>query len=133
MIKTLDLLKENQINSIPQDETLVTFAYNILPKEERLDFQQKSLDIYNHVRAFNPWPVTHFTIDDLKIKVYEIEIIEMAERYRHFTPGEVVDIVKGDVYVKTLDGVIKIKTIQPAGKNVMPMNAFMNGFQSHTS
>ena len=128
LLQTLNQVKENKINPISQDETKVTFAWNIKPEEEQLDFNKNSLEIYNHVRAFNPWPVAHFTIDNTKIKVYEVSMIVInSDKYDSFLPGTVVDIIKGDVYVKTLDGVILIKLIQPAGKNVMEMRAFMNG------
>lgn len=128
LIEALILVEQDKVISISQNEDQVTFAWNIKPEEERLDFNQKSLDIYNHVRAFNPWPTAHFVIDDLKIKVFDISIVhEYPKQYEEFHPGQVVDIIKGNVYIKTLDGVVIIQTIQPAGKNVMSMKDFMNG------
>lgn len=128
LIEALDLVEQNKVVSIPQNEEQVTFAWNIKPEEELLDFNRKSIDIYNHVRAFNPWPTAHLIIDSLKIKVFDIAVVnELLNQYEQFQPGQVVDVIKGNVYIRTLDGVIMIQKIQPAGKNVMLMKEFMNG------
>lgn len=128
LLETLELIRQDKLKPTVQDESLVTFAWNIKPEEERLDFNKKSLEIYNHVRGFNPWPVAHFTIDSTKIKVLEVSVIEdKSKQYDLIAPGTIADIIKGDVFVKTLDGIIQLKLIQPAGKNVMDMRAFMNG------
>lgn len=128
LIETLDLVEQNKVVAIPQNEEQVTFAWNIKPEEELLDFNRKSIDIYNHVRAFNPWPTAHLIIDSLKIKVFDIAVVnELLNQYEQFQPGQVVDVIKGNVYIRTLDGVIMIQKIQPAGKNVMLMKEFMNG------
>lgn len=128
LIEALDLVEQNKVVAIPQNEEQVTFAWNIKPEEELLDFNRKSIDIYNHVRAFNPWPTAHLIIDSLKIKVFDIAVVnELLKQYEQFQPGQVVDVIKGNVYIRTLDGVIMIQKIQPAGKNVMLMKEFMNG------
>lgn len=128
LIEALDLVEQNKVVAIPQNEEQVTFAWNIKPEEEFLDFNRKSIDIYNHVRAFNPWPTAHLIIDSLKIKVFDIAVVnELLNQYEQFQPGQVVDVIKGNVYIRTLDGVIMIQKIQPAGKNVMLMKEFMNG------
>jgi methionyl-tRNA formyltransferase len=54
-------------------------------------------------------------------------IEDKSKQYDLIAPGTIADIIKGDVFVKTLDGIIQLKLIQPAGKNVMDMRAFMNG------
>lgn len=128
LLETLDLIQYNKIKSIPQDESLVSFAWTIKPEEEKLDFTQTTEQIYNHVRAFNPWPVAHLEIEGLKMKVYEVQIAkEMKSQYDDIPIGAVADIIKGEVYIKVKNGCIILKTVQPSGRNIMDIKAFMNG------
>lgn len=128
LLETLDLIQNNKIKSFPQDESLVSFAWTIKPEEEKLDFTQTTEQIYNHVRAFNPWPVAHLEIEGLKMKVYEVQIAkEMKSQYDDIPIGAVADIIKGEVYIKVKNGCIILKTVQPSGRNIMDIKAFMNG------
>lgn len=128
LLETLAFIENNSIQSYPQDETQVTFAWNIKPEDELLDFTKSTLEVYNHVRAYNPWPVTHFVVNGLKIKVFEVAIANLPlETYSNILPGEVADIIKNEVYIRVKDGFIQLKMIQPSGKNVMDIKAFMNG------
>jgi len=128
LLDTLDQLQKNLIKSFPQDESKVSFAWNIKPEEELIDFSKTTREVYNHVRAYNPWPVTHFVVDGLKIKVFEVAIANISsETYVKVLPGEVADIIKSEVYIRVKDGIIVLKTIQPSGKNAMDIKAFMNG------
>jgi methionyl-tRNA formyltransferase len=128
LLETLSLIQENKIKSYPQDESLVSFAWTIKPEEELLDFTQTAEAVYNHVRAFNPWPVAHLEIDGLKIKVYEVSIAHMQDnQYREIPIGAVADIIKGEVYIKVKNGFIILKTVQPSGRNMMDIKSYMNG------
>ena len=108
----------------PQDLSQVTFAYNIKPEEERIDFNKPAKEIYNHVRAFNPWPVTYFKIDGQKIKVYEAtyENSNVSD-----TPGEIIKADKQGFLIQTKDGLIIPLDLQLQGKKRMNIKDFMNG------
>lgn len=128
LLETLDLIQKGQIKSYPQDESKVSFAYTIKPEEELLDFTQSAEAVYNHVRAFNPWPVAHLQVDDFKMKVYEVSIASNQQnQYSHIQVGSVADIIKGEVYIKVKNGCIILKTVQPSGRNIMDIKSYMNG------
>ncbi len=112
------------ITPVKQDISKVTFAKNITPEEERINFNLTAKEIFNHVRGFNPWPLTYCLIDDLKLKLYEVDYIEKNISDK---PGEIVEISKKDVYVQTKDGLILLKNIQLQGKKQMDIKDFMNG------
>lgn len=122
LLQTLKNIK----NIVPQKQDIskVTFAYNIKPEEERIDFSKTAKEVYNHVRGFNPWPLTYCMIDGLKIKLFEVEFSEenLSEHV-----GEVVRVNKSAVYVQTKDGLISLKDIQLQGKKRMLIRDFMNG------
>lgn len=124
-----DLLIETLINidsieAKKQDVSKVTFAYNIRPEEERIDFNKTAREVFNHVRGFYPWPLTYCVIDDLKVKIYEVEVSN--QNYSKNT-GEIVQIDKFGVYVQTANGTVLLKDIQLQGKKRMLIRDFMNG------
>ncbi len=122
LIETLD--KIDQIIPVKQDVNKVTFAYNIKPEEEKISFELPAIDIRNHVRGFNPWPLTYCVIDGLKLKLYEVEAVKDN---LNKNIGEVVKINKNGVYIQTLNGLIILKEVQLQGKKRMKINDFMNG------
>ena len=107
-----------------QEEALVTFAYNIKPYEEKLDFHLTAQAVRNHVRGFYPWPGTYFTIDQRVIKVYDVDAIpENLSK----TIGEVVKADHLSLWIQTSDGIISLKDVQLQGKKRMKIRDFMNG------
>lgn len=121
----LDVLEDiDDIIPVRQDESKITFARNIKAQEERIDFSLTAEAIRNHVRGFYPWPLTYFMIDNLKVKVFEVEIVDGNET-KH--PGEIIDINKRGVIVQTGKRAILLLDLQLQGKNRMKINDFMNG------
>lgn len=122
LLKTLSDI--DNIKPVPQEVNQVTYAWNIKPKEEHLDFNQEARAIYNHIRAFNPWPLTYAQIDGQKLKFYEA--IYRQENFSE-TAGEIVSVHKKGIAIQTKNGVLIPKVIQLEGKKKMDIDAFMNG------
>ena len=128
LLDTLVKVEEGTIIAQNQDESGVTFAWNIKPEEEHIDFDRTAREVFNHVRAFYPWPITYFTIDGQTFKLHEVGIVSIPEGpYIDARPGEIVSMAKGEVLIKVKDGIVALKTIQPAGRTPMDVKAFMNG------
>lgn len=126
LLKTLPLVFENKIIPQKQDLNEVTFAYNILPAEEKIDFNQSARRIFNHVRAFHPKPLCYAVIDGLKLKILKIEDID-SNLYMNKENGEIVFSSREKVYIKAEKGLVSLKKVQLQGKNVMDISDFMNG------
>lgn len=122
LLETINKLKN--ITPTPQDEKLVTFAYNIKPEEEQIDFNTSAKEIFCHVRAFNPWPVTYFKIDGQKVRLFSVEY---ESRNCSNIPGEIVEMDKHGCSIQTRDGLIKPLDLQLQGKKRMNIKDFMNG------
>lgn len=52
-----DLAKNAVLPSVPQDESLVTYAHKLEKSEAAIDWQKSAVEISRQVRAFNPFPV----------------------------------------------------------------------------
>ncbi len=124
LLETIAKMEKGLVTPTPQNPEEVTYAWNIKREEEKIDFTLSAKSIFDHVRAFNPWPLTYATINGQKIKIYAVEHIEenLSEK-----PGEIVKVDKDDVYVQTGNGLIIIKELQLAGKKKMDIISFLNG------
>jgi methionyl-tRNA formyltransferase len=133
LMETLPSVFAQTISSVSQDESLISFAFNIKPEAERIDFHRSMKQIRDHIRAFHPWPSTHAVLDGQAIKILEVEAVPaVLAHYQGAKDGEIVKIVKNEVYVKVADGLIRLVTIQPAGRKPMSVKDYMNGLGKAT-
>lgn len=129
LIKTLPDIINGTAPRIKQDESLVTYAYNIKRAEEHLDFNQPSQSIYNHVRGLNPWPLANFILNDQEYKVLDcfFEKKQVTE-----VPGTIVELNKTTIGIAAQDGIVYITKLKPFGKKVMSVQEYLNGLGTKT-
>ena len=121
--ETLPLILDQKANRVVQDESQVTFAYNLKPEDEILDFNQTVDQIDCHLRSLLSQPGGSIFVNKTRIKVYEIA---KSDIIMDGVPGEILSDKKR-FYVKAKDGVIELLKIQPENKKVMLARDFLNG------
>lgn len=110
--------------SHPQDESQVSFAYNITSKEEFVHFDRPLLEIYNQIRGLHPWPVAHASFEGKKVKLYKARMLNEAIQ----TPsGTVLGLMDQGLAISTQDGVLLIDELQIEGKKRMSAQVFYQG------
>jgi methionyl-tRNA formyltransferase len=125
LAETLPLLFDDTITPVPQDTELVTIAPKITKDDELIDWNNQTIDVYNHIRALNPVPGAYTVINDKEFKIFEVDyqILESTE-----SPGTITNITKDNFSITTADGHIIIKTLQLSGKNKTDAKTFINGY-----
>ena len=125
-----DLLKETlpnifsgNITRTKQDESKVTFAYNIKREEEKIDFNKTKEEVFNQIRGMYPFPVAYTTLNNEIIKICSSRI----GTNKKGTPGEIINVYKDGFGVSCSDGEIIITRIKPSGKKEMNASDFING------
>ena len=111
---------------IKQNENDVTYAYNIKKEDELLDFNNRSIDIYNKIRGLNPFPVSYAILNGRRVKIYNSRI---SNKDVIGEIGEITSIYSDGIGVKTLDGEIIITELQFEGKNRTLVKDYLNGIQ----
>ncbi len=124
LIKGINLILENKVERIIQDESQVTYAYNITREEEKIDWNRSAKEIFNHIRALNPQPLAYTILNDIDIQILEVIITDKPSTKE---AGTIEEITKGNVYVSTKDKLILINKIKYPGKKEMGIKDFMNG------
>lgn len=109
--------------SIPQDETKVTYAYNISHEQQFINWNKTSKEIVNLIRGLAPNPTALTSINGTIIKVFKAKEVSVDTKY---TPGEVIKLNK-KLLIATADGAVSILELQQSGKNKMDVKSFLNG------
>ena len=127
LIKTLPDIFSNNIKPIKQNESEVTFAYNISKEDEKINWHNTSIMVYNQIRGLADNPGGYAIYNDKKVKIYKstYEIKEVDGEI-----GEIVDTNKR-LGIKVKDGIIYPLIIQLEGKNKMSIKDFYNGMPNY--
>ncbi|HIT21753.1 MAG TPA: methionyl-tRNA formyltransferase [Candidatus Scybalousia intestinigallinarum] len=125
LIETIPDLIAGKIKPIPQNEEEVTYAWNIKREEEKIDFNKRTIDIYNQIRGLNPWPGGYALLEGKVVKIYEARISDSF--FTTKKNGEIGKIYEDGIGVSTKDGEIIITKLQPSGKRKMLAKEYLNG------
>ncbi|MEW5291918.1 methionyl-tRNA formyltransferase [Erwinia papayae] len=122
MLATLEQLACGTAKPEVQDETLVSYAEKLSKEEAKLDWSLSAIQSERCIRAFNPWPVSYFTIESEPIKVWKASVMPHVDAQ----PGEVLQADKRGIQVATGEGVLLLEELQPAGKKAMKARDLLN-------
>ena len=123
LVENLEDILNKQIDPILQDESLVTFAYNLNKKDEILNFNQPTYLVMRQLNGLLDEPAASIFIKGVRIKVFKLAKSDIISSMK---PGTVVSIDK-ELHVKTLDGVVRIMELSEQGKKRMTDKAYLNG------
>jgi methionyl-tRNA formyltransferase len=75
------------------------------PDDGKIDFKQKTHDIYNLIRGVTrPFPGAFAYIDRDKITIWKAYPFDGIMDFSKYSPGEIVDIFDENILVRTIDG-----------------------------
>ncbi|MEQ4925491.1 methionyl-tRNA formyltransferase [Proteus hauseri] len=123
LISTLDLITAGKLNAEKQDDNLANYAQKLSKEEARIDWSLSAQQIERCIRAFNPWPMSFFMLDDQPVKVWKAQVI--ADETNQ-TPGMLLKADKTGIYIATGEGTLNILELQPSGKKPMTSADFLN-------
>ena len=126
LLKTLPSIIQGTNPRIKQNDKEATYCHNISHEEEIIDFNKKSIEIFNQVRGMNPYPVAYFELENTIYKIYEIDY-EETDKYSNKENGEIVIQDKNNLVIKSDDGLIYLKKIKKEGKKLMEIKDYLNG------
>ena len=126
LIDTLPSIFNKTNSRIKQDESLVTFGFNIRKEEEKIDFNKSSIDIHNRIRGLSSTPGAYAMLDNKRVKIYESFI---TDKVSNKDPGTIIDINKNGMFIATKDNVIKITDLKIEGKKRFKIQDFINGIK----
>lgn len=126
LIETIPSIINGTNNRIHQNENEVTFGYNITKEEEKINFDDTSMNVYNKIRGLSSVPGAYAIINNKRMKVYSSTISDIKSKN---LPGVIEDIRNDGIYVNTKDYIIKLTDIKLEGKKRCQVHEFINGIK----
>ncbi|KJY82486.1 methionyl-tRNA formyltransferase [Vibrio galatheae] len=112
-------------NAVPekQDDEQANYAKKLSKEEARINWSDDAAHIERCVRAFNPWPMSHFDAAGNSIKVWQSRVDEQSTTQ---PVGTILQADKTGIYVATGNGVLVLEQLQVPGKKAMPVQDILN-------
>lgn len=112
VVQAIAGLADGSLQGEVQDDALATYAHKLNKDEARLDWSRPAVELERLIRAFNPWPVCHSTLDGETVKVLGANLSTGKGE-----PGEILSASKDGLAVACADGALSLTRLQlPGGK-----------------
>ena len=126
LIKTLPSIISKQNQGIIQDETKVTYAFNIKRDEEKINFNKSCKDVHNLIRGLSLTPGAYCYLKNKVLKIYKTNIYKLV---KDNVETGTLKIENKKILVKCEDGYLEILVLQLEGKKILTAKEFLNGNQ----
>lgn len=95
-----------------QDDALATYAHKLSKDEAKLDWSRPAVELERAVRAFDPWPMCHTTLNGEPLKVWATRLGEGRGE-----PGKILGASRDGLLVGCGEGSLLLTRVQlPGGK-----------------
>jgi methionyl-tRNA formyltransferase len=112
VVEAVSKLAAGELSGEVQDDSLATYAHKLNKEEARLDWSRPAVELERLVRAFNPWPICHSTLNGEPLKVLAAQLGEGKG-----APGTVLAADKSGLTVACGEGTLRLTRLQlPGGK-----------------
>ncbi|AIR88911.1 methionyl-tRNA formyltransferase [Pseudomonas cremoricolorata] len=126
VIQAIAGLADGSLHGEVQDDALATYAHKLNKDEARLDWSRPALELERLVRAFNPWPVCHSTLDGDTVKVLAATLAEGKGE-----PGEVLAASKDGLLVACGEQALRLTRLQLPGGKALAFSDLFNSRREH--
>lgn len=128
LIDTLKDIRNKSYKLILQDENNVVMAPKLKKGDGNIDWGLVAEDIHNLVRGCLPWPGAFTYYKGKLLKIYKAEVLSQVHKPSiSSVEGEIINISKEGIEVKTAGGSLLIQELQIEGKRRMPVLEFIAG------
>jgi methionyl-tRNA formyltransferase len=125
LIETLSLIKNDNIQTVPQETTQVTIAKKIKKEHCIINWNQDAVNIHNLIRGLSSEPGAYAYFRGKRVKIIKSSVnIQPAMSISN--PGQIM-VMKKDLVVATQNGYLNIMLLQFEGGKAITGTDFING------
>jgi methionyl-tRNA formyltransferase len=124
LVETLDALSAGDVNEIPQDDTLATYAPKLTREDGAVNWQWPAERIHNLIRGLHPWPHAAAFLHDARIILRRSR---WSPQPAAAAPGTIIEAASTHLAVATGEGILELAEIQPEGRRPMTVRDFLAG------
>ncbi|MCO7633738.1 methionyl-tRNA formyltransferase [Pseudomonas guariconensis] len=130
VVQAIAGLADGSLQGEVQDDALATYAHKLNKDEARIDWSRPAVELERLIRAFNPWPVCHSTLDGESVKVLAATLSTGTG-----TPGEILSASKDGLVVACGEQALCLTRLQLPGGKALGFSDLFNSrrekFASH--
>jgi len=120
VVEAAAALEAGTLKGEVQDDSLATYAHKLNKDEARLDWQRPAVELERLVRAFNPWPICHSSLDGAPVKIHAAQLSTGQG-----APGQIIEASKDGLEVACGEGSLTLTRLQlPGGKALAVSDLF---------
>ena len=123
----LSAIEHQTIKPEAQNNDFAIHAKKIEVEEALINWNDRAEYIDRAVRAFNPWPVAYTMINNERVRIWKIAVIDEKVSA---TPGTIIAASKQGVDIATGDGICRILEVQFPSKKRQHVRDVLNA-QNH--
>ena len=123
LVECLSTIADGTAVAEKQNDEQANYAKKLSKEEAKIDWTMDAEAIERCVRAFNPWPMSHFSVEEKAIKVWQSRVEEYTG---NAMPGTIIQADKTGIYVATGLNAIVFEQLQVPGKKAMGVQDILN-------
>ena len=128
VVETLRLLEQNRLVRTPQDNAQATYAAKLTKDEAQIDWSGEAATIARGVRAYNPFPIAHTTLNTTPVKIWQASVRDDLSG----PAGTVLSVENDGIIVACGHGALCLEVLQRPNAKALPAAQFVRGFAVHT-
>jgi len=131
LVRVVNDIIGKHLNPIPQNESNATYCKPILKDDGLIDWGLHANQLERMVRAYNPWPTAHTSMNGRSLAILEAALLE-SPPYAAETkaPGTVLGVDKSrGILIQTGKDILVLKQLRLATRKALDFRAFLNGTQ----
>jgi len=127
LLKTITGSEKGLIIPRPQDHSQATYAPKIERELARINWPTPAVKLFNHLRAFDPWPGAFTTLNGRLLKLFHPLFPQEMEESPREVPGTISWVQAGDLGIATSHGYLAVRELQLEGRPRMSVADFLRG------
>lgn len=129
LVEAVRLIESGKATFSPQDETEATYAKKIIKEDAIMDFAQTAPQLFNQIRALQPWPVAETKLGEIRVKVYQAKVITHPSSAK---PGDIETDHKTSLIIHCGQGTaLSLTEIQPENRKRLKIHEFLQAFRGN--
>ncbi len=130
LAETLDRLEAGQVRPRPQDPRLASYAPMLKKTDGEIDWSRSSRQIFNRVRAFNPWPGAFTYRRRSLLRILKARPVTLAAQQQ--AAGSLWRWDSKRALVACGEGWLELLEVQPQNQRPLAASDFLNGLRLQT-
>jgi methionyl-tRNA formyltransferase len=121
----LQQIKTHHLKPEKQNNTHSCYAPKITKIEAKINWSAPASVIERKVRAFNPFPISFFEVNDSPVRVWKVRALTEPTTAQ---PGTILSCSKEGIQVATGEKILLLQQLQLSGKKPMAVSDVLNGY-----